>query len=371
MKPRIVSATTLAAALLAAATPADAQSDILLRLRSGTPASDRARFDSAGGVVAMGQLGIGILPASGGGYRMMWHPYKAAFRAGSTYDGGAGSYWDESNIGYYSWAGGNRTTASGNNSVAFGEQTTASGAYGVAAGNASVCSGSACVALGHTVRAGGTGSVALGYLVTANNDYSTALGYRASNNGRTGTFVWGDQSAADSVLNQANNEFRIRAAGGVRLRTSAAANSVLGTNSNTGCDMAAGTGAWSCSSSRTIKEAFAAVDPEDILRRLRETPVSTWSYIAEKRRARHLGPVAEDFRAAFGLGSDDTSIGLADIDGVNFVAAQALEARTAALQQRLDESAARVEALEAELAATRSRLLELAARLSRLEAEPR
>ncbi len=46
----------LLAALLAAA-PAGAQSDILLRLRSGSPAGDRFRIDSAGGVVALGRAG--------------------------------------------------------------------------------------------------------------------------------------------------------------------------------------------------------------------------------------------------------------------------------------------------------------------------
>src|ERR1044072_1259266 len=97
------------AASAALSAPAAAQSDILLRLRSGSPAGDRFRVDSAGGVVAIGRLGVGIIPASGSGYRMMWHPFKAAFRAGGTDDGGAGTYWDEANIGFYSWAGGNQT----------------------------------------------------------------------------------------------------------------------------------------------------------------------------------------------------------------------------------------------------------------------
>src|SRR5690349_4793685 len=72
-------AATLAAGL---ATPAAAQSDILLRLRSGSPAGDRFRVDSAGGVVARGSLGIGIIPQTGAGERMMWYPFKASFRVG-------------------------------------------------------------------------------------------------------------------------------------------------------------------------------------------------------------------------------------------------------------------------------------------------
>ncbi|HEX8905545.1 MAG TPA: tail fiber domain-containing protein, partial [Longimicrobiaceae bacterium] len=267
---------------------------------------------------ALGTLGLGLIPASGCGFRMMWYPGKAAFRAGSPGAcPGTVTQWDDANIGQYSWAGGNGTVASGQSAMAFGDGS----------------------------RAGGQGSVALGYLVTANNDYSVAIGYRASNNGHTGTFVWGDQSATDSVLNSADNEFRIRAAGGVALRTSS--------TGSTGCNLPAGSGTFVCSSSRALKEGFRAVDGEEVLRRLRATPVSTWSYISEGPRVRHMGPFAEDFYRAFGLGVGGTGIGLGDIDGVNFAAAQALEARTAALQ--------------AELAATRRLVAELQARMARLE----
>jgi endosialidase-like protein/trimeric autotransporter adhesin len=333
MYPRILSAAALAAALLAAA-PAEAQSDILLRLRSGSPLGDRFRVDSGGGVVGLGTLGVGIIPASGAGYRMMWYPAKAAFRAGSTDDGGAGSYWDDANIGYYSWAGGNLTTASGVSAFAFG----------------------------YTARAGGQGSVALGYLVTANNDYSVALGYRASNNGRTGTLVLGDQSATDSVRNQNNNEFRARYNGGFRLRVSTSANgNTPGAGGNVGCDLTVATPTWTCASSRALKENFRAVDGEEVLSRLRGVPVTTWNMIGGDRRVRHLGPVAEDFWRAFGLGLGETAIGLGDIDGVNFAAAKALEARTAALRRELEEKSAEVEALRAQLAAVLQRLERLEA----------
>src|SRR5215217_9319711 len=118
-------------ALLAGSAPASAQSDILLQLRSGSPAGDRVRVDSAGGFVAVGQIGIGIIPASGAGYRMMWHPQKVAFRAGYA---DAGGQFDEANIGYYSWAGGALNIAAGIYSFAMGNQNTveASAQCGVA-----------------------------------------------------------------------------------------------------------------------------------------------------------------------------------------------------------------------------------------------
>ncbi|WP_199732706.1 MULTISPECIES: hypothetical protein [Corallococcus] len=63
-------------------------------------------------------------------------------------------------------------------------------------------------------------------------------------------------------------------------------------------------------------------------------------------------PVAQDFRAAFGLGTDDKSIGLLDIDGVNMVAIQALARRT----QELHAKSAEVDSLKAELKRSLSRL---------------
>jgi hypothetical protein len=92
-----IAATALAGlALVAAFTPAAAQSDILLQLRSGSPTGDRFRVDSAGGFVALGSLGRGIIPASGNGERLMWYPYKGAFRSGGI--GSGGTMWDDAHV---------------------------------------------------------------------------------------------------------------------------------------------------------------------------------------------------------------------------------------------------------------------------------
>lgn len=75
---------------------------------------------------------------------------------------------------------------------------------------------------------------------------------------------------------------------------------------------------------------------------------------------RHLGPTAEDFRAAFGLGDGDGAIATVDIGGVNMLAAQALERRTRDLQARLAEKDEEIRLLRAQLA-------DLVGRLERLE----
>jgi trimeric autotransporter adhesin len=352
-----------------AAAPAAAQSDILLQLRSGSPQGDRFRVDSAGGVVALGQITLGIIPATGAGSRMMWYPAKVAFRAGYA---DAGGQFDEANIGYYSTATGALVTAAGNYSVAMGNQNTVetSAQCGVAIGSGNKVWGSggnigtcglalglnndvldqAGVAIGHNNWSDGNAAVAIGYTSTADADYSMAFGYRASTNGHTGAKVFGDASTTDSIEAVANNEFAVRAAGGFRFRSNA-------TLTN-GCNIAAGGASITCASSRTLKENFLAVEPDDVLARIRRIPVHTWNYIDEGRQSRHLGPFAEDFWREFALGDDPLAIGHLDIDGVNFAGVQALDRRAGRQEETIAAQAERIAVLETEVA-----------RLRRLEAE--
>ena len=343
------------AALLLLPAPAPAQSDILLRLRSGSPPGDRFRVDSAGGLVAIGELGIGIIPASGEGYRLMWAPYHASFRAGH-----ADTEWDFASMGFFSWAGGNNTMASqyatfafgdntdatANYAVAFGNNTIVSGFYGFGAGLQARCAQSGCVAVGYVPNADGDGAVALGYRVTADADYSTALGYRASTNGHHGAFVISDASTTDSTEASANNQFSGRFAGGWRFFTNA--------TKTTGVALNAGSSSFTVISDRNRKEAFTPVDGEDVLARIRHIPVREWRFIGAEAGVRHIGPMAQDWHAAFPLNDDPLGIDMSDFDGVNLAAVQALERRTA-------EQAARISDLEA-------RNAELEARLARLEA---
>ena len=336
-------------------------------------------MDSAGGVVALGQIGIGIIPASGAGWRMMWYPYKVAFRAGYA---DAGNQFDDANVGWYSWAGGALNTAAGTYSFAMGNQNTveASAQCGMALGSGNKVWGSggsigtcgialglnndvldhAGVAIGQNNWSDGDAAVAIGYTTTADADYSMAFGYRASTNGHTGAKVFGDASTTDSIEAVANNEFAVRAAGGFRFRSNA-------TLTN-GCNIAAGGASITCASSRTLKENFLGVDGDDILMRMRRIPVNTWNYIDEGRQSRHLGPFAEDFWREFQLGTEPLAIGHLDIDGVNFAGIKALDARTSELQSTAAQQAEQIQRLQTENSALKAGQLELEARIARLEA---
>ena len=111
---------------------------------------------------------------------------------------------------------------------------------------------------------------------------------------------------------------------------------------NLGVTVAAGGGSWTSASDRALKENFAAVDGQALLDRLAETPVTTWNYKSQDPSVRHIGPMAQDFYAAFGVGEDDTHITTIDADGVALAVVQGLyemvlelKAENARLEARL------------------------------------
>ena len=202
----------------------------------------------------------------------------------------------------------------------------------------------------YTTIGGGASNTASGYASTvpggfsntALMDFSLAAGKRAKAN-HAGAFVWGDNTNAD-VASTGTNQFIVRASGGIWLGTTSTPSITIGSdflNTSTGAHLTIG-GVWTNASDRALKENFRAVNQRDVLARVASLPVSSWNYRAEGPATRHLGPTAQDFAAAFGLGGDDRSIGTVDADGVALAAIQALyeivqekDARIQALEERL------------------------------------
>jgi len=115
--------------------------------------------------------------------RMFFDKSKAAFRAGTTNT----ASWDEAAVGNYSFASGERSTASGLGSVATGLITTASGLASFSAGQFSTASATSSIAMGEWARAQGNASVAIGNVTSALGNNSTALGLYTTANGNTST----------------------------------------------------------------------------------------------------------------------------------------------------------------------------------------
>jgi uncharacterized small protein (DUF1192 family) len=165
--------------------------------------------------------------------------------------------------------------------------------------------------------------------------------------------VIGDASSLTHVQAQIDNHFVVRAARfwlGSNNNVTATVGRFLETN--TGAYLSSG-GACVSSSDSTKKHRWQDVDGETVLEKLAVLPVRTWSYREEPDSVRHMGPTAQEFRAAFGLGDTDKAIATVDTDGVALVAAQTLERRTRALQDEIASLRAELATLRAELASAR------------------
>ena len=108
------------------------------------------------------------------------------------------------------------------------------------------------------------------------------------------------------------------------------------------------------------------MDAQAVLQRVAALPISEWRYRTEVSAARHMGPTAQDFRAAFGLGDGDTMIAAVDADGVALAAIQGLNAK---LEQSLRERDAEVVAQREEIAEQRHEIATLRVQFARQRAE--
>ncbi len=105
-------------------------------------------------------------------------------------------------------------------------------------------------------------------------------------------------------------------------------------------------GVWLMPSDRAKKRDFEAVSAEDVARRVATLPVERWSYASEGSGVRHMGPTAQDFKKAFGLGPDDKTITSIDEGGVALAAIQGLYRMIEAQQRTIAAQQERITQLE-------------------------
>ncbi len=310
---------------------------------------------------------FGSLSTAGGNNATAWGYFSNASGNGSLaigngteYDYGGSTTASGANsrsIGYNTTASGNNATAIGNtsnasginstaigfftyaigdNSTAIGYYSTASGAISTAMGIATVASGTNSTAMGVETYATGTRSTAMGDRTTASGDFTTAMGSLITTNGKDGSFAIGDASPSTTTQgNDANNQMMMRFAGGYKLYT----NSTI----TVGVSLAPGGNSWATISDRNKKENFAAVDGEAFLRKIAKFNLTSWNYKGQDPAThRHYGPMAQDFYAAFGKDQygtmgNDTTISQADMEGVSFIAIQALVKENEALKAKINQ----------------------------------
>lgn len=313
----------------------------------------------------------------------------------------------------------------GANAVAIGgEQNNAGGPRAsVLGGGGSLASGENAVVVGGFLnQATVIGSAAVGgFLNLAQGEYSLALGGSANTAAANWSLAAGQGALANhehsfvwsgdgqGLVSEHVGEFAVKAPGGARLVSDAGVN-VRGaggfggpqlrvTQSNpqdfarvrleTGqqaWDMAAGPDgslrffsggadrvvvsangtlsatALNQTSDRNAKQNFQPVDAKSVLAKVAALPISEWQFKNDADGSRHVGPMAQDFRAAFGLGTDERHIATVDADGVALAAIQGLN-------EVVEEQRASLARKDAELRELRDSMAELRTLLTRLAAQ--
>lgn len=359
----------------------------------------------------------------------------------NTYDGtlGGGSYCSIGGYSDYATISGGRVNSVGANatsaSIGGGMNNVVSGAYGTLGGGSLNSVSNICGTIG-----GGSNNRVTGSFGTVpggeNNSagaWALAAGYRAKAN-HSGAFVWADKQESD-FASTVNNQFSVRAAGGVRLAAdvqigtgsgdyrrlqlgggnsdgflygsfprfadgvhlsynyyanAAGQNKVIhpdgatsrltvgygfvslsvgGVGSAPTLERLAANGngvtvfgTFNNSSDRAAKQDFEPIDPATILGKVIGLPLCEWSY-KEDPTTRHIGPMAQDFHAAFRVGTDERHIAPLDEGGVALAAIQGLDQK---LEDRTLTAERRIKQLETENAALQARVESMEETLKRL-----
>lgn len=125
------------------------------------------------------------------------------------------------------------------------------------------------------------------------------------------------------------------------------------------CHLDTGISGWQCSSDRNLKTKITLTQGRAVLNALARLPISRWSFTGSES-IRTVGPMSQDFSAAFGMGTDDKSISALNMSCVALAAIQGLN-------QKLDHKTARSKAKEAKLAAQAHQLAALQRELAAIK----
>lgn len=99
-------------------------------------------------------------------------------------------------------------------------------------------------------------------------------------------------------------------------------------------------------SDRNLKEKFVEIDSIKVLEQVAAMPITTWNFKDDDPALRHIGPMAQDFHQAFGLGLDNRHISTTDADGVALAAIQALKRMLDEKERKIQELEVRLQKLE-------------------------
>ena len=197
------------------------------------------------------------------------------------------------------------------------------------------------------LRVGAGATVGGGAANTASGLYSYVGGASATAS-HTGSYVYnGDYG--EPTASFGDGTFTVRSEGGARFYT---ANGIVG------AQLPAAATAWDALSDSNSKTDFEPIKPREILSKVAALPVKAWHYKHDRKRL-YIGPMAQDFHGAFGLGSSDKTISTLDSDGVMYAAIQGLV-------EELKDRDAKIGELEASGAGLKTKMEAMEERLNSL-----
>jgi hypothetical protein len=176
---------------------------------------------------------------------------------------------------------------------------------------------------------------------------------RFTNTTSTDSWQLGMRGSAFNISNP-NVNFRILDSGTIRVVRAGSTTFNLRGNGN----LTIG-GALTQNSDVNSKHNISPVSGEIVLAHLRELPITTWTYKNDESGASHLGPMAQDFHKAFGLGEDNRHVAPLDVAGVALAAVKELEAKVSAKDAQLADRDAQIADLEKRLSLLEGKLQNL------------
>ena len=289
--------------------------------------------NSAGSTISGGgSSGSNCLNPFDGSYT---HPCRnEATEEFSTVGGGQGNF-----ISNYSGGAGSNGTISGGvgnsvygsrGTIAGGQQNLVLGAFSSIGGGARNKSDG-----GYSTVPGGSDNSA-----TGNNSFAAGRNARATDDN---SFVYGARS---TVTNSAGpGSFLVSVPGNI----------VFYATNTAGIGCTLSLAGWVCTSDRATKQGIRDLNVRDVLKRVVNLAVPSWEFIGATDN-RHIGPMAQDFKKAFGLGDTDKAISAMDMGGVALAAIQGLNQKVTAQGSVIRAKDSEIAKLKARLAAIEKRL---------------
>ena len=213
-------------------------------------------------------------------------------------------------------AGQNNAVSGSFSSIVAGESNTILGDYStILGGESNTITGNYALVIGNESR--------------ANGDYSLAMG-RGAFVDHDGSFVLSDGTAS-TVASSSINQMTVMITNGIEFYTNDDLSDFV--------DMEAGENVWSGSSDSTKKENFVYQNPIEILDRINQLNIYSWSY--KNHTLRNYGPMAQDFNKLFGKDpygfiGNDTTISDHHLSSIGILGIQGLKLRNEKIKDEID-----------------------------------